>query len=272
MKIMEKNNRVKSPVRWFGGKGNMIRNITVHFPKDNEYKIFIDVYGGSGGVLLSRPLVGHVEIYNDIYENVYSLFKVLSNKTLFEEFKQKCDIAIYSAQLRKEYKVKLTETISLVERAYYFWYVNRSSHNGVGGFSCNPVIRRGMSKATSDFLSSVDKLPAIHDRLSAVIIENRDAMELMEKYNQPDAFIYADPPYHHDTRGTARYVHDYTDEQHEKFIDCVLTLKAKVLISGYACEAYKRLEPHFKRIDFNVNTIDGNFEPRTRVESLWKNY
>ena len=84
--------------------------------------------------------------------------------------------------------------------------------------------------------------------------------------------MYLDPPYHQGTRGPARYVHDYTDAEHEKFIDCVLGLKSKVLISGYACEAYKRLETKFKRIEFNVNTIDGNFEPKTKVESLWSNY
>lgn len=260
------------PIRYFGGKFNMMKNLTMHFPKDNEYKIFIDAYGGSGGVLLSRPLSGHVEVYNDIYENVYSLFKVLSDKTLFEEFRQKCDLAIYSAQMRKEYKKKLLEKISVVERAFYFWYVNRTSHNGIGGFSCNCVIRRNMSKATSDFLSCIDRLPELHDRLSAVIVEQRDALELMERFNQSNVFIYADPPYHQDTRGSARYAHDYTNEQHEKFIDFVLTLKAKVLISGYACEAYKRLEPKFRRIDFTVNTIDGNFDRKTKVESLWKNY
>ncbi len=263
---------MKSPIRYFGGKGGMFNELLEHFPKDEDYKIYVEPYGGSAAMLLSRPLNGHMEIYNDIYENVYSLFKVLSDKTLFEEFKQKCDLAIYSAQLRKDYKIKLTETIPLVERAYCFWYINRTSHNGIGGFSCNHVIRRNMSKATSDFLSCIDRLPELHNRLSAVIVEQRDAVELMEKYNQPSVFIYADPPYHHDTRGSARYVHDYTDEQHEKFIDCVLDMKAKVLISGYACKAYERLEPKFTRIDFEVNTIDGNFEPKTKVESLWKNY
>jgi DNA adenine methylase len=243
-----------------------------HFPQDADYKIYVEPYGGSAAMLLSRPLSGHVEVYNDIYENVYSLFKCLSDKVLFDELKRKCDLAIYSAQLRKEYKEKLKLNITIVDRAYYFWYVNRTSHNGIGGFSCNCVIRRNMSKATSDFLSCIDRLPELHDRLSAVIIENRDALELMERFNQDNVFMYLDPPYHQDTRGSARYVHDYTDEQHEKFIDLVLTLKAKVLISGYACEAYKRLETKFKRIDFTVNTIDGNFDPKTKVESLWKNY
>lgn len=250
----------------------MFNEILQHFPADDQYKVYVEPYGGSGAMLLSRPLSGHVEIYNDLYENVYALFKSLSDKILFEELKGRCDLALYSAQLRREYKEKLKEKLSLAERAYYFWYVNRSSHNGIGGWSVNCCVRRKMSKATSDFLSCIDRLPELHDRLSAVIVEQRDAIELMDKYDRSDVFIYADPPYHHDTRGATRYVHDYTNEQHEQFIDCVLRSSAKVLISGYQCKAYERLEPKFKRIDFSVNTIDGTFEKQTKVESLWKNY
>jgi DNA adenine methylase len=263
---------VKSPIKYFGGKGNMFQELLDQFPKDDEYKVYLEPFGGSAAMLLSRPL-GHVEIYNDIYANVYSLFKALSDKSLFDKFKSKCDLAIYSAQLRKEYKEKLKETgLSIVDRAYYFWYVNRTSHNGIGGWSANCYVRRKMSKATSDFLSCIDRMPELHDRLSAVIVENRDAIELMEKYNQSNVFMYLDPPYHQDTRGSARYVHDYTNEQHEAFIDCVLELDAKVLISGYICKAYERLSPKFTRIDFNVKTVTGTGAKKTKVESLWKNY
>ena len=264
---------MKSPIKYFGGKGNMFQELLDQFPKDDEYKVYLEPYGGSGAMLLSRPLVGHVEIYNDIYENVYSLFKVLSDKKLFIELKEKCDLAIYSAKLRKEYKEKLKENIiSIIDRAYYFWYVNRTSHNGVGGWSVNCYVRRKMSKSTSDFLSCIDRLGELHDRLSAVIVENRDAVELIKKFDQDNVFIYCDPPYHQGTRGSARYVHDYTDEQHEKFIDCVLASKAKILISGYACDAYKRLDSKFKQVDFEVKTITGAFEKKTKIETLWRNY
>lgn len=263
---------MKSPIRYFGGKGGMFKEIFAYFPEDTSYKIYLEPYGGSAAMLLSRPL-GHVEIYNDIYENVHCLFKCLSDKILFDKFKEKCDLALYSAQLRIEYKEKLKEKdISIIDRAYYFWYINRTSRNGIGGFSTNCYIRRNMSKATSDFLSCIDRMLELHDRLSAVIIENRDAIELIERYNESNVFMYLDPPYHHDTRGNTRYVHDYTDEQHEKFIDVVLESNAKILISGYACATYNRLEPKFKKIDFTVNTIDGNFEKKVKVESLWKNY
>lgn len=264
--------KIQSPLRYFGGKGNLVDKISKYFPPSATYKLYIEPYGGSAAMLLDRPL-GHVEIYNDIYENVYSLFKCLSDAELFAQFKHKCDIVLYSAQLRVEYKQKLKEQLSILDRAFYFWYVNRTSHNGIGGWSSHSAIRRKMSKATSDFLSCIDRMQELHDRLSAVIIEKKDAIELINKYNSSDAFIYADPPYHHDTRGATRYVHDYTDEQHEQFIDTVITSNAKILISGYECDAYKRLESSgFRRIDFTVNTVDGNLDAKQKIESLWLNY
>lgn len=261
---------MKPPIKYFGGKSTMISKIIPHFPLDSHYNIYLEPYGGSGALLLSRPLTGHVEIYNDINENVYSLFKCLVDPELFIEFKNKCDLALYSAQLRKEYKEKLKGKLSVVDRAYYFWYVNRSSHNGIGGWSITCCIRRNMSKSTSDFLSNIDRLKKLHDRLSAVIIEKRDAIELMKKYNDPTVFVYADPPYHLSTRGNTRYEHDYTIEDHEKFINCVLELKSKVLISGYNNSEYGLLEKKFSRIDFKTTT--GTQQKKTKVESLWKNY
>lgn len=155
-----------------------------NLPSQDSYETFIEVYGGSGSLLFLKD-PSPVEIYNDIDENVYSLFKVLTDEDSYNAFKYLCDLSLYSSQLRQEFKEDLkTENITPVGRAFRFWYVNRTSYNGVGGFSRNQVIRRGMAKCISDFLSSIDRLPEIHNRLSRVIIENRDGIELLKLYNK----------------------------------------------------------------------------------------
>lgn len=264
---------IKAPIKYFGGKGGMYKEIIKYFPAPESYHIYCEPFGGSASILLSQPL-GHVEMYNDIYQNVYCLYSVLSNKESFLRFKEKCDLAIYSEHLREEFKFKLKTKIDLtaIDRAFYYWYVNRTSHNGIGGFSTNCYIRRNMSKSTSDFLSCVDRLRELHDRLSAVIILNQDALELIKNRDAKNVFFYIDSPYHHSTRTSARYECDFSNEQHEQLIDILLNLKGKALVSGYICDAYKRLETKFKRIDFPVKTVSGTFEKKTKIESLWKNY
>ena len=263
---------MNSPIRYFGSKGTMYNNIIKHFPT-KEYEGYIEPFGGTFVVGLKKE-PSKIEIYNDLEQNVYSLYKVISDKELFNKFKEKCDLSIYSEDLRRDYKDKLKQDdIDIVDRAFYFFYVNRTSHNGIGGFSTNSTVRRGMSKAVSDFLSCIDRLPELHERLSRVIVSNTDGVELIKKYNDPKYFIYCDPPYHQSTRTGARYKVDMDNKQQEDFINTVINSKSKILISGYDCEPYNKLiENGFTKTSFEVKTIDGNFNPKTKIEYLWKNY
>ena len=264
---------MNSPIRYYGSKGTMYNKIIKYFPKNDEYDGYIEPFGGSFVVGLKKD-PSKVEVYNDLEQNVYSLYKVLSDKDLFEQFKFKCDLSLYSEDLRKEYKEKLKlDNLEIIDRAFYFFYINRTSHNGMGGFSMNSSIRRGMSKATSDFLSCIERLPELHERLSRVIICNTDGTELIKKYNDPRYLIYCDPPYEQSTRTGARYKVDMNREQHERFITTVCESKSMILISGYDCELYDKLtENGFKKVQFEVKTIDGHFNPKTKTEYLWFNY
>ena len=264
---------MNSPIKYFGGKGNMYNNIIEYFPIRGEYDTYIEPFGGSYSIGLKKPPVP-VEIYNDMDKNVYSLYKVLSDPVMYKEFKRNCDLVLYSEDIRSDHIKKLKdETISLAERAFSFFYVNRTSHNGVGGFSKNTYIRRSMSKSVSDFLSAIDRLPELHDRLSKIIVTNTDGMGLIRKFNKPNVFMYCDPPYEQSTRTSTRYNVDMDREGHIDFLDAVIESEAKILISGYHCELYDRLlENGFKKISFEVKTISGNFKPKTKTEFLYYNY
>ena len=263
-----------TPIKYFGGKGTMFNNIIEHFPNKDDYDMYIEPFGGSYSIGLKMNPPAKMEIYNDLEKNVYSLYKVISNPDLFVMFMDLCDIALYNDDLRREFKESLKEdNLTVVERAFRFFYVNRTSHNGVGGFSINTVIRRGMSKSISDFLSAIDRLPELHNRLSRVVVSNTDGVELIRKHSNNRSLIYCDPPYEQSTRTSARYKVDMDRDGHTEFLDAVIESKAKILISGYDCELYDRLEENgFKKIHFNVNTIDGNGKPKLKIETLWKNY
>lgn len=267
--------KIKSPVKYFGGKGNGIREtIYDHFPSQNTYDIYIEPFGGAANVLLGKPQFG-IEIYNDLEENIYSLFKIISDKTLFSKFKEMCDLAIYSRQLRDEYKEDLKKNdLDTLQRAFKYFYVNRTSVNGIGGFSVAQIIRRNMSKSTSDFLSSIDGLDTIHNRISSVIIEKTDGLKLIEKYDKNKVFMYLDPPYVWSERSPTRYKVDMTNKQQEELINLLIGLKnAKILLSGYNCELYKKLTDNgWSKFDFSVSMMDGNRKPKTSIEVLWKNY
>lgn len=88
------------------------------FPKD--YDVYVEGFGGGASVLFAKPQNG-VEVYNDLNENVYALFKALSNKEAFEQLKQRMDLTPYSAQLRDEYKELLQPTYHYVTELIIFY-------------------------------------------------------------------------------------------------------------------------------------------------------
>jgi len=258
-------------IGYFGGKGGKLTTEIKNFiPKD--YHIYVEPYGGSATILFAQQ--APVEIYNDIFQNVYSLFKVMSDKHLFEQFKEKLDITPYSQQLNKEFKENLKrKDISLLDRAYYYFYTNRTSVNSVGGFSANLVVRRNISKSTSDYLSAIDGLEHYHKRLSNVVVLNKDAIEVIKKYDGESTFMYLDPPYVHSTRTNARYDCDMTDEQHIELLNTLIGCKSKILLSGYDNDMYNILTDNgWNKYSYEINTTDGKNRPKTKTEVLWFNY
>ena len=259
---------MRSPVKYFGGKVRMMNEIKSHFPKDVNDLVFIEGFGGSASAILSKEING-VELYNDLDENVYSLFKVISDETLIHELKAKLDLTPYSRKLRAEFINDLKCEQTLIERAYKFLYVNRSSFNGNGGFTSDLNVRRGMSKAVADYLSIIEYLPQIHQRFSRVIVENLDIMDLLNKYCSDNIFYYLDPPYVHSVRKSkskTRYNCEMSDEDHKNMIELVMSHKAKFLISGYDNELYDKLEDGgWHKHSFKSPHSDS-------IETLWWNY
>ena len=100
-----------------------------------------------------------------------------------------------------------------------------------------------------------------------------DGVELIRKYNTSNVFIYCDPPYDQSTRTSARYKVDMDRKGHINFLNAVIESKSKILISGYDCELYNILGQNgFKKVNFDVKTIDGNFKKKTKTEYLYYNY
>ena len=76
------------------------------------------------------------------------------------------------------------------------------------------------------------------ERLRGVQIENRPAVELIEKFNYPNVLIYADPPYMLNTRHGKQYrcEMDYVDQN--DLLEVLLQHKGPVLLSGYDNDLY----------------------------------
>lgn len=83
-----------------------------------------------------------------------------------------------------------------------------------------------------------------------------------------DEFVYVDPPYVPQTRRRAKvYRCDYTEEDHIRLLNCLVTLPCNVMISGYDSELYNRELEGWRKVSFPAKThVD------VREEVVWMNY
>ena len=256
---------MRSPIKYYGGKSYMTKDLIDRFPAD--YKVYVEGFGGGASVLFSKPQDG-IEVYNDLYQGVYSLFKVMQDDEKFDKLKKRMDLSLYSRQLHDEYAAQLQKgDMDLEETAYRYLYVNRSSFNGVGGFSVSKYVRRGMCKSASDWLSMIDGLRAVHERLSSVVVECMDIFDLIDKYDAPDTLFYLDPPYPHSTRKSSqRYCVEMSDEDHQKLVDRISNITGHVILTVYDHPIYDMLEStgYIKESIIRPNSKD--------VETIYRNY
>ena len=70
---------MNSFIPWVGGKSKLLWIINKMAP--DHYSRFIDVFGGSGTVTMSRPIQqGCMEVYNDFNSNLTNLFCCVKNR------------------------------------------------------------------------------------------------------------------------------------------------------------------------------------------------
>ena len=87
----------------------------------------------------------------------------------------------------------------------------------------------------------------------------------------PDAFVYADPPYLHDTRvKLLLYDYELTREQHEDLLEACNALRCNVMLCGYPSRIYGEAlrPPKWRTKSYRVITRGGTL----RTERIWMNY
>lgn len=277
--------KLRSPVRWFGGKGNMSAQILPLFPR---HHIYVEPFGGGASLLFAKE-PATVEVYNDLDNGLVNLFRVLRDKDQFAEFHKKVSLTPYAREEFNFCRKTWDQCDDPIERAYRFFIVARMSFSGAFGQSWSSAVtssHNGMSATTSKYLSCIEGLPDLSARLLQVQIEKSDWRVILERYDTPETFFYLDPPYVSDTRRAGGYAHEMTAEDHAELVERLLRLQGKALLSGYPSEVYAPLvsagwDHHeiktscYATAKTRATGILGKgaaTEKQGRIEALWANY
>jgi DNA adenine methylase len=234
--------RLRSPIRWFGGKGRMVAKILPLLPPHRHY---VEPFGGGASILLAKPPCAGVETYNDVDEGLANFFRVLANPELFAKFYRRVEALPWGRAIYEECCETWENKADLVERVARWFVVARQSFAGCFGAGWGSAVataRKGMAHTSSAWLSALDLLPEIHSRLRRVQVECADWRVVLERYCGPGYLAYIDPPYVQTARSDERYRHELTFDDHEELVEALLAYDGAVVLSGYDCPSYRRFD------------------------------
>lgn len=249
-------------LRWHGGKWRIAPWVISYFP---EHKVYVEPFGGAASVLIQKPRALS-EIYNDLDRDLVRMFRVIRERPA--ELARAIALSPYA---REEYQLLYEPTDDELEATRRF--IARSF---MGMFSKGALAKSGFDARTNPdgftgrlrALTDVpEQVVLVAGRFLHVLIENIDAVKLVQRYSREDALIYLDPPYVAGTRSGKNYAHEMTDEQHGDLLHAIIASKAMVLISGYPSDLYDQALADWHRVQTKAHT-DG---AKARTEVLWIN-
>lgn len=266
---------MKPPFPYYGGKMTIASRIAAALPTHDHY---VEAYAGSLAVLLAKT-PAKMETVNDLDRAIVTLWRVLRDQP--DDLIRACALTPHS---RAEHADAVhpdernREDLSDLETARRVWVRLTQGRSGAMAptgwrYYQNPA---GSSTSFPRYMAGyVDRMPPAAQRIAAVSLECRPAVEMVEVYGQhAGVLIYADPPYPYSTRtGGSHYRHEMgTEKQHRELAEALHGAVASVVLSGYDCPLYDELYAGWERLEISAFTGNGGTRKTgSRTEVLWSN-
>lgn len=252
-------------LRWHGGKWVLAPWIISNLP---PHKIYVEPFAGAASVFMRKPR-SYAEVLNDLDGEVVHLFRVLRDEVQSRAQRTALDLTPFArTEFFEAYQPSgdpIERARRLIVRSYMGFGSN--GHQRLTGFRSNS--HRSGTTAAHDWANYPKCLDAFTARLRGVVIESRDAMDVIGQHDSPDTLFYVDPPYLPTTRDSGRdYAHEMAEEGHRALAEVLRSVKGMVVLSGYPCSLYdEELYPDWHRVEREA-LADG---ARKRLEVLWIN-
>ena len=262
---------IKTPVSRVGNKTPILHIIYNLFPL--EYGRFIDVFGGSGSVLLGKPTIDAFEVYNDYDRHLVNLFRCMKDRPMavirelgfcnlnsrddFEVCRRFFEHEIFDDRYLAE-ELELTQIMLPplqadelselrlavaqdydVRKAALYLKKHRYSYSSSGkSFASQPF----------DIRKLFHLIQQLETRMANVVVENQDFETLVRHYDREDAFFYLDPPYY---STEDMYDGGFDERDHIRLRDLLRSINGRFLLSYNDCPHIRELYRDYEIFDFS---------------------
>ena len=206
-------------IPWLGGKRRLADRLLPLFP---SHECYVEVFCGGAALYFLRPMPAPVEVINDINGELVNLYRVVQNH--MEEFVRQFKWAISSRQVFKWHQETKPETLTDIQRAARFYYLQ---HHAFGGKVNGQNFGTATTAPMINLCRIEESLSAAHLRLSGTNVENLPWQECLRRYDRAHTFFYMDPPYWQ----TEGYGVPFEWGQYEEMATMVRSLKGRAMIS-----------------------------------------
>lgn len=211
--------QAKPIVPWIGGKRRLAKHIIPLFP---QHDCYVEPFCGAAALYFLK-VPAKSEVINDVNGELINLYRVVQHH--LEEFIRQFKWSLTSRQIFKWMQITPQETLTDIQRAARFYYLQRLAFGGK--ISGQTFGTSTTSAPKLNLLRLEEDLSAAHLRLSSTYIENLDWAMCIEKYDRPHSLIYCDPPYW----GTEGYGVEFGLNQYQRMADLARCVNGHMIIS-----------------------------------------
>ena len=233
---------MKTPITYYGGKQTLLKYLLPLIP---QHRMYCEPFFGGGAVFFAKPK-SEVEVINDINGEIVNFFKVI--KTKFPELQSEIKATLHSRELYRKAMVvyEHPDLFTDVKRAWALWVLTNQGFAGMigsWGFGKDDSKEAALANKRDLFTKEYE------DRLTKVQVENNNAIKVINRCDDKETFIYADPPYIGSDQG---HYKGYSESDYRELLDILAKVKGKFLLSSYPS---KILSTYIKKYKWKVQKV-----------------
>lgn len=308
--------KLKSPLKWHGGDFYQAAWKLSHFPPVGSYKHYVSTCVGGANLECSMPPERYEdvsEVMNDLDGDLMNFWDVLRLRNLRDQLIETLNMTPFAKSTFNAARGLMeidSDVDDKVYRALLFFIANRQSRQGLmKDFATlsRSRTRRGMNEQVSSWLTAIEGLPEVHERIKRFVILSESMFDVIRREDSAHTFFYIDPTYLHGTRVAKQaYRCELSERGHwiliemmsvksnfcnmdtlwwdtlegdESFSDfekaCRFKLKGRFLLCGYESSLYNiAAESEAWRCEKRQfkNSSSSKAKKELKTECLWMNY
>lgn len=225
----------------------MVKHIVPFIPPHKKY---VEPFAGGAAVFFAKG-PSQVEVLNDLNGNVSNFYRVM--KLRFDDLAKEIEATLHCESNYKRAReiYRNPGDYNELERAWAFW-VGSAMSFGSNLFTHFQITSNSADRSNPGSRTAYRRrrFKKTAGRLDKVMVLEKDALAVLEKYNQPDTFAYVDPPYIGVNQG---HYKGYTEEDFRALLSLLSEFSGKWILSSYRSDMLDEFTDEF---GWNKREID----------------